>query len=85
MVVASNTQTADMFRAMAGGGFPPMVETYERNKTIFFPGDPAERVYFLSKGAVKLSRVYEAGVPVIFLGFSNAPSATPESSVTARV
>ena len=38
-----------------------MVETYERNKTIFFPGDPAERVYFLAKGAVKLSRVYEAG------------------------
>lgn len=61
MVVASNTQTADMFRAMAGSGFPPMVETYERNKTIFFPGDPAERVYFLTKGAVKLSRVYEAG------------------------
>ena len=61
MVVASNTQTADMFRSMAGSGFPPMVETYERNKTIFFPGDPAERVYFLAKGAVKLSRVYEAG------------------------
>ena len=61
MAIASNTQTADMFRAMAGGGFPPMVETYERNKTIFFPGDPAERVYFLAKGAVKLSRVYEAG------------------------
>lgn len=38
-----------------------MVENYERNKTIFFPGDPAERVYFLAKGAVKLSRVYEAG------------------------
>lgn len=61
MAVASNTQTAEMFRAMASGGFPPMVEIYERNKTIFFPGDPAERVYFLSKGAVKLSRVYEAG------------------------
>ena len=61
MAIASNTQTADMFRAMAGGGFPPMVETYDRNKTIFFPGDPAERVYFLAKGAVKLSRVYEAG------------------------
>lgn len=40
---------------------PPVVESYERNKTIFFPGDPAERVYFLTKGAVKLSRVYEAG------------------------
>jgi CRP/FNR family transcriptional regulator, global nitrogen regulator len=38
-----------------------MVESYERSKTIFFPGDPAERVYFLTKGAVKLSRVYEAG------------------------
>ena len=38
-----------------------MVETYERGKTIFFPGDPAERVYFLMKGAVKLSRVYEIG------------------------
>lgn len=61
MVVVSNTQTADMFRSMAGSGFPPTVETYERNKTIFFPGDPAERVYFLAKGAVKLSRVYEAG------------------------
>jgi len=38
-----------------------MVESFERGKTIFFPGDPAERVYFLQKGAVKLSRVYEAG------------------------
>ena len=44
-----------------GGGLPPVVESYDRNKTIFFPGDPAERVYFLTKGAVKLSRVYEAG------------------------
>lgn len=61
MVVVSNTQTADMFRSMSSSGFPPTVETYERNKTIFFPGDPAERVYFLAKGAVKLSRVYEAG------------------------
>nr|WP_199329244.1 global nitrogen regulator NtcA [Coleofasciculus sp. FACHB-1120] len=46
---------------MGGGAFPPVVETFERGKTIFFPGDPAERVYFLLKGAVKLSRVYEAG------------------------
>ena len=52
---------ADLFRSLAGGGLPPVVESYERNKTIFFPGDPAERVYFLTKGAVKLSRVYEAG------------------------
>lgn len=52
---------AAVFRQMNSGLFPPMVETFERGKTIFFPGDPAERVYFLLKGAVKLSRVYEAG------------------------
>ncbi|WP_218082397.1 global nitrogen regulator NtcA [Anthocerotibacter panamensis] len=40
---------------------PFNTEHYERGKTIFFPGDPAERVYFLVKGAVKLSRVYERG------------------------
>ena len=50
-----------VFRRIGGGSFPPVVETYERGKTVFFPGDPAERVYFLLKGAVKLSRVYEAG------------------------
>lgn len=52
---------AAVFRQLGGGAFPPVVETFERGKTIFFPGDPAERVYFLLKGAVKLSRVYEAG------------------------
>lgn len=52
---------ADVFREMNGGMFPPMIETFARGKTIFFPGDPAERFYFLLKGAVKLSRVYEAG------------------------
>ncbi|MGI8934866.1 global nitrogen regulator NtcA [Leptolyngbya sp. BC1307] len=61
MVATSATPLSNMFRSLAGGGFPPVVESYERNKTIFFPGDPAERVYFLTKGAVKLSRVYEAG------------------------
>ena len=52
---------SELFRALSGGGLPPTIDAYERNKTIFFPGDPAERVYFLTKGAVKLSRVYEAG------------------------
>ena len=33
----------------------------ERSKTIFFPGDPAERVYLIRRGAVRLSRVYESG------------------------
>lgn len=50
-----------VFRSMSGGLYPPVIETFERGKTIFFPGDPAERVYLLIKGAVKLSRVYEAG------------------------
>ena len=36
-------------------------ELVERNKTIFVPGDPAERVYLIRRGAVRLSRVYESG------------------------
>ncbi len=59
--VTQDQPLADVFRLIGGEAFPPMVETFERGKTIFFPGDPAERVYFLLKGAVKLSRVYEAG------------------------
>ncbi|MBD2327502.1 MAG: global nitrogen regulator NtcA [Alkalinema sp. CACIAM 70d] len=61
MVISPDKSLASMFRQMGGNAYPPMVETFERGKTIFFPGDPAERVYFLQKGAVKLSRVYEAG------------------------
>jgi global nitrogen regulator NtcA len=52
---------ANVFRRIGNSSFPLVVETFERGKTIFFPGDPAERVYFLLKGAVKLSRVYESG------------------------
>jgi CRP/FNR family transcriptional regulator, global nitrogen regulator len=61
MVALQDRPLANVFRQLSGGAFPPVVETYERGKTIFFPGDPAERVYFLVRGAVKLSRVYEAG------------------------
>jgi CRP/FNR family transcriptional regulator, global nitrogen regulator len=61
MVVAQDRPLISVFRQLSSGAFPPVVETFERGKTIFFPGDPAERVYFLVKGAVKLSRVYEAG------------------------
>lgn len=51
---------AVVFRQMSNG-VPAAVEVFDRGKTIFFPGDPAERVYFLLKGVVKLSRVYESG------------------------
>ena len=61
MVAISNSPIAEVFRTLSSSNLPPVTDTYERNKTIFFPGDPAERVYFLTKGAVKLSRVYEAG------------------------
>jgi CRP/FNR family transcriptional regulator len=47
----------EVIRGLAGSS----VETIERGKTIFFPGDPAERVYLLRRGAVRLSRVYESG------------------------
>ena len=43
------------------GRFHLWLNRLSAGKTIFFPGDPAERVYFLLKGAVKLSRVYESG------------------------
>lgn len=59
--VSQDRTLASVFRQIGGGSFPPVVENCDRGKTIFFPGDPAERVYFLLKGAVKLSRVYEAG------------------------
>jgi len=52
------TQTLlEVIRGLAGSSS----ETIERGKTIFFPGDPAERVYLLRRGAVRLSRVYESG------------------------
>lgn len=47
----------EVIRGLAGSSS----ETIERGKTIFFPGDPAERVYLLRRGAVRLSRVYESG------------------------
>ena len=36
-------------------------QTFERGSTIFFPGDPATRVYLLFAGAVKLSQMDESG------------------------
>jgi CRP/FNR family transcriptional regulator, global nitrogen regulator len=60
MVALQDRPLANVFQSI-GGSIPPLVESFERGKTIFFPGDPAERVYFLRRGAVKLSRVYEAG------------------------
>ncbi len=61
MVFSQDESLSSLLSQVAGTTYPPTKETYERGKTIFFPGDPAERVYFLIKGAVKLSRVYEAG------------------------
>ena len=52
-----NPTLLEVIRGLAGSS----VETIERGKTIFFPGDPAERVYLLRRGAVRLSRVYESG------------------------
>ncbi len=47
----------DVIRGLEGAN----IEQVERSKTIFFPGDPAERVYLIRRGAVRLSRVYESG------------------------
>ncbi|NJM28183.1 MAG: global nitrogen regulator NtcA, partial [Pseudanabaena sp. RU_4_16] len=37
MVITQERPLADVFREMNGGMFPPLVETFERGKTIFFP------------------------------------------------
>ncbi len=47
----------DVIRALDGAS----TDQVDRSKTIFFPGDPAERVYLIRRGAVRLSRVYESG------------------------
>ena len=47
----------DVLKALDGAN----TEQVERSKTIFFPGDPAEKVYLIRRGAVRLSRVYESG------------------------
>ena len=47
----------EVIRSLEGAG----PEIVDRSKTIFFPGDPAERVYLIKRGAVRLSRVYESG------------------------
>ncbi len=52
-----NRTLLDVMRALDGASN----DVVERSKTIFFPGDPAERVYLIKRGAVKLSRVYESG------------------------
>ncbi len=53
-----NNQTLlDVMRSLEGAS----TEIVDRSKTIFFPGDPAERVYLIRRGAVRLSRVYETG------------------------
>ncbi|NBW62986.1 MAG: global nitrogen regulator NtcA, partial [Synechococcaceae bacterium WB4_1_0192] len=54
---ASSATLLEVIRGLAGS----TTETVERGKTIFFPGDPAEKVYLLRRGAVRLSRVYESG------------------------
>jgi global nitrogen regulator NtcA len=62
MLTLTEQTISTVFRQIGlGSTYMPSVISFERGKTIFFPGDPAERVYFLTKGAVKLSRVYEAG------------------------
>ena len=61
MSVTPDIPLASVFRQCRTDSFPLSVQTFSRGETIFFPGAPAEHVYFLLKGAVKLSRVYEAG------------------------
>jgi CRP/FNR family transcriptional regulator len=53
----SMVRLQEVIRGLSGS----TAESVERGKTIFFPGDPAERIFLLRRGAVRLSRVYESG------------------------
>ncbi len=56
--ISSTSKTLlDVMRSLEGAS----TEIVDRSKTIFFPGDPAEKVYLIRIGAVRLSRVYETG------------------------
>ena len=48
--VSASRSLLDVIRDLDGAS----MELVERNKTIFFPGDPAERVYLIRRGAVRL-------------------------------
>ncbi len=56
-VQSTDKTLLDVIRTLDGVA----TEIVDRSKTIFFPGDPAERVYLIRRGAVRLSRVYETG------------------------
>ena len=47
----------DVIRALNGS----TAETFDKSRTIFFPGDSAKKIYLIRKGAVRLSRVYKSG------------------------
>ena len=62
-----NKTLMEVFRGLDGAN----TEMVERSKTIFFPGDPAERVYIVRRGAVRLSRVYETGEEITCLLYTS--------------
>ena len=49
----TNQTLLDVIKSLDGVS----TEVVDRSKTIFFPGDPAERVFLIRRGAVRLSRV----------------------------
>ena len=49
-----NRTLMEVIRGLEGAS----TEMVERSKTIFFPGDPAERVYLIRRGAVKIGRAH---------------------------
>ena len=54
---SSKESLLDVIRTLDGS----TAETFDKSRTIFFPGDNAKKIYLIRKGAVRLSRVYESG------------------------
>lgn len=50
------------------------IETFNRNQVIFYPGQSTDRLFFIQKGAVKLSSVFDSG-------HENALALLPKNSI----
>jgi global nitrogen regulator NtcA len=61
MVATTDIPLAAVFHQGGNSCSSPVVEMFEQGETIFFPGEPAQRVYFILEGVVKLSSIYESG------------------------
>ncbi len=67
---SKNPQATSALRVIANRLFPPVLRTFDRGTTIFFPGDTAREIYLVSNGTITISKVYHSGeeITIALLG-----------------